>query len=148
MKRRIFLEAKLDCSYRNYHLTETGNFGGTSQKFRIWYWGFHFLFSTCTNKILEDATIIKIKVHDLRINKWTLLEEVQVKLFNLGIDEEPKLVKVYAYFGPWDNTKGRTIIQRIQACLCIDIWGFERHTTHITWHGIELDNIIPPTHHT
>lgn len=74
---------------QNYHLTKTGNFRGTFQKFRIWYWGSHFLFSTCTNKILEDATTIQIKVHVLRINKWTLLEEVQVKSFNLGIDEEP-----------------------------------------------------------
>jgi hypothetical protein len=38
---------------------------------------------------LVDATNIRIKEYDLRINKWTLLEEVQVKSFNLGIDEEP-----------------------------------------------------------
>jgi hypothetical protein len=29
----------------------------------------------------------------------------------------------------WDNTKGRIVIQRIQGCLCLDIWGFERDTT-------------------
>ncbi len=38
----------------------------------------------------------RIKVHDMKITKWNLSEEVQIRPFNLGIHEEPQLVKLNA----------------------------------------------------
>lgn len=46
------------------------------------------------NKISINLIPIKIKVHDSKIIRWTLLEKVQVKNLNLGIEIEPHMVKI------------------------------------------------------
>ncbi len=38
----------------------------------------------------------RIKVHDMKITKWNVSEEVQICPFNLGIHEEPQLAKLNA----------------------------------------------------
>jgi hypothetical protein len=48
-----------------------------------------FDFSHMLSKILIDVIFIRIKVQDLRIAKWTLSKEVQVRSFNLGTNQKP-----------------------------------------------------------
>ncbi len=45
---------------------------------------------------MVDIMPTRIKVHDMKITKWNLSEEVQIRPFNLGIHEEPQLVKLNA----------------------------------------------------
>ncbi len=37
---------------------------------------------------------IRIKVHDSKIIRWTLLKKIQVKNLNLGIEIKPHMVKI------------------------------------------------------
>ncbi len=46
------------------------------------------------SKIPINLIPIKIKVHDSKIIRWTLLEKVQVKNLNLGIQIKPHMVKI------------------------------------------------------
>jgi hypothetical protein len=50
---------------------------------------FIFDFSHMLGKILIDVILIRIKVQDLRIAKWTLSKEIQLRSFNLGTNQKP-----------------------------------------------------------
>jgi hypothetical protein len=44
-------------------------------------------------KILVDITHASIKVQELKIARWMLLEDIQAKNLNLGIKLDPQMVK-------------------------------------------------------
>jgi hypothetical protein len=43
---------------------------------------------------MVDDTLARLKVKDLKIAQWNLLEEVQVSNLNLGTETKPKIVKI------------------------------------------------------
>jgi len=56
--------------------------------------GFTFNLLHTPSKIPIYLNPIRIKVHDSKIIKWTLLKKVQVKNLNLGIEIKPHMVKI------------------------------------------------------
>jgi hypothetical protein len=55
-------------------------------------------FSTYTKEnIIVDEIPVKTKVQDMCIGAWTLLEDEQVQLLNVGTETEPAYLKVNAH---------------------------------------------------
>jgi hypothetical protein len=52
-----------------------------------------FNFPHTLKEISIDITLVQIKVQDMKMAKWNLLEEVQIRPLNLGTHEEPQMVK-------------------------------------------------------
>ncbi len=55
-----------------------------------------FDFPHTLGKISIDIMPTRIKVHDMKISKWNLIEEVQICPLNLGAHNEPQVVKLNA----------------------------------------------------
>jgi hypothetical protein len=54
----------------------------------------NFNFSHVLGDISVDNTPACLKVKDLKISRWNLLEEIQVRNLNLGIEVEQKIIKI------------------------------------------------------
>lgn len=52
-----------------------------------------------------DGTLAKVKVQELQIARWTLIEEQQLTKFNMGNEEEPYVVKVNFLITPKEGIK-------------------------------------------
>ncbi len=53
-----------------------------------------FYFPHTVGEILVDITLVQIKVQAMKMAKWNLLEEVQIRPLNLGTHDEPQMVKL------------------------------------------------------
>ncbi len=93
-----------------------------------------------------DDTLACLKVKDLKIAQWNLLEEAQVNNLNLGTKTKPKIVKI-------NNDLDLMIVAQIEQLLKEDhdIFSWSHKDSkgiplHIDQHRIELDTSIPHTH--
>ncbi len=93
-----------------------------------------------------DDILACLKVKDVKIAQWNLLEEAQINNLNLGTKIEPKIVKI-------NNNLDLVIVVQTQQLLKEDhdvfAWSykdFKGILLHIDQHQIELDTSIPRIH--
>jgi hypothetical protein len=87
-----------------------------------------------------------IKVQKLEIAHWTLPEDHQVRLLNLGTIENLHMVKLNATLVEPVATNTKTLLQEYT---CIFAWiytNLKGIPTQIVQHHIKLDTTIPPVH--
>ncbi len=53
-----------------------------------------FYFPLTLGEISVDITLAQFKVHNMKMAKWNLLEEVHICPFNLGTHDKPQMVKL------------------------------------------------------
>ncbi len=60
-----------------------------------------FYFSHALGEISIDITLAQIKVQDMKMAKWNLLKEVQIRPLNLGTHDKPQMVKLNINLDPY-----------------------------------------------
>ncbi len=90
-----------------------------------------------------DITPAQIKVHNLDIACWTLLEDHQVRFFNLGTINNPQKIKPKAML---DESITKNIKAMLQEYKDIFAWNYidlKGIPSRIAQHHIELNTTIP-----
>ncbi len=96
-------------------------------------------------KILVDITHASIKVQELKIARWMLLEDIQAKNLNLGIKLDPQMVKTNVDL---DSQTSQNVKQLLKEYKDIFAWTYKDLKgipPHIVQYQIELNN-IPQAH--
>jgi hypothetical protein len=95
-----------------------------------------------------DDTLACLKVKDLNIAKWNLLEETQVNNLNLGTQVEPKIVKINKDLDLAIVAQTKQFFKEYYDIFSWSYKDFKGIPPHITQHRIQMVTSIPPTHQT
>jgi hypothetical protein len=90
--------------------------------------------------------LAQIKVQDMKITKWNLPKEVQIRPLNLGIHEQPQLVKLNTDLDSFVANATKQLLKKynhVFAWMYKDLKGIP---PHLTQHQIELDTNILASH--
>lgn len=88
------------------------------------------------------------KVKTLKITKWTLSKDIQVRKINMGTIKDPKYFKLNVDLKGTIATTAKGLLQEFKDVFA---WNYKElkgfpFPPHIVEHKIEFDTIIPPSH--
>ncbi len=90
-----------------------------------------FDFAHTLGKISVNITPARIKVQNMKMPKWNLVENVHISPLNLGTHDEPQVVKLNANSDPSIANAVEQLLKGIQICLCMDIQGSKKYSTSL-----------------
>ena len=104
------------------------------------------LFPHFPGTIPLDETPIREKVKTMDVAYWKHNEQDKLKLLNLGIADDPKLVKLNANLNPQLTTDATSLFLEYQDVFAFSYEDLRGILEHIATHCIELDTTISPCH--
>ena len=96
--------------------------------------------------VLIDDTPARIKIQKMKIAGWTLPEEEQVKLLNLGTEDAPQCIKVNSTLPIPIATQANALFSEYKDVFAWNYKDLRGIPERIAQHKIELDIGIPPAH--
>jgi hypothetical protein len=93
-----------------------------------------------------DTTATRIKVQDLDIVSWMLLEDHQVRLLNLGTIDSLKIIKLNATLDELVTRNTEALLRKYKGIFAYNYINFKRIPLRIVQHQIELNVTIPQVH--
>ncbi len=105
-----------------------------------------FDFFHTPREILIDEVPTHLKVQDLKIARWTLQKDVQIRDSNLGIAIEPMLVKLNTDLDLSIAAKIKSLLQEYKDVFPWTWKDFKGIPSPIAQHQIELNIMILPSH--
>ncbi len=98
------------------------------------------------DNILIDEVLVRDKIHEMQVVKWTLTYDAQVRKLTMGTQQEPQYLKVIDNF---DFVVVTTIEDLLKEYKYMYAWSYKdlkRVPTHIVEQKIELNISIPLRH--
>ena len=102
------------------------------------------LFPHSPGTIPVDETPIREKVKTMDVAYWTHNEQDKLQLLNLGIVNNPKLVKLNANLNPELTTDATSLFHEYRDVFAFSYEDLRGIPEHIATHRIELDTTISP----
>jgi hypothetical protein len=107
-----------------------------------------FYFPHTAREISVDTMLAWIKMYDMKMAKWNLLEKIQICPLNLDTQNELQVVKLNADL---KLSIANVIEQLLKKYKDVFVWTYKDLRgipPHLTHHWIELNTNIPTSHQT
>ena len=104
------------------------------------------LFPHSLSTIPVDKTPFREKVNTMDVAYWTHNEQDKLQLLNLGIADDPKLVKLNANLNPQLTTDATSLFREYRDVFAFSYEDLRGIPEHIATHRIELDTAISSCH--
>jgi hypothetical protein len=105
-------------------------------------------FSTYTEgDIVVDEILVKNKVQDMCIAAWTLFEEEQVRLLNVGTETKPVYLKVNAHLDQALAQEAEELFWEYKDVFAWTYKDLKGIPPSVALHRIELNKDVPLVHH-
>ena len=106
------------------------------------------LFPHSPGTVSVDKTPIRDKVKTMLVAYWTHNEQDTLQLLNLGIADDPKLIKMNANLNPQLTIDATSLFKEYRDVFAFSYEDLRGIPEHIATHHIELDTAISPCHQT